>query len=198
MESHLSCEALARFLTEDITPQELAAEETHLRVCVDCRAKLDDLTATTPAAAAAFRLRSSPPSSLSTAPPGFELLGPLGDGKTATVYQAWQPHLKRFVALKPMPGGWPTEPEARRRFQVEIEAATRLNHPGVVQVYDVATHEGRPVLVMEYCPGGSLARRLREVQMSPREAAELIETLARTMQDVHAAELIHRDLKPAN
>jgi tetratricopeptide (TPR) repeat protein len=94
--------------------------------------------------------------------------------------------------------GWPNDAEAQRRFQVEIEAAANQNHPHIVQVLEVGTHQGRPYLVMEFCAGGTLAERLRDGPLPPRHAAALIELLARTLHTVHKNGFVHRDLKPAN
>ena len=201
MKPCLWSEIVWRLFTDELTPAELASGEDHLRLCQDCRDQLNALTSTKPTAAVAFHcqgLSSSLAAGTAAAPLGFELLGVLGVGQTATVYQAWQLRLKRVVALKMFFGGWPTAEETRRRFQTEIEASASLNHPGVVQVFEVGTHQERPFLVLEYCAGGNLADRLRDGARPPREAAALIETLARILQEVHAAQLIHRDLKPAN
>src|SRR5262249_42526357 len=147
-ELHLSVEAMARLLSEAMTPEELAASDAHLRACADCRVKLDELTPTIPAVASVFSPLPSPTASLSTSPRSFELLGILGAGKTATVYRARQTSQGRIVALKMLSVGWPNDAEAQRRFQVEIEAAASQNHPHIVHVFEVGTHQGRPFLVM--------------------------------------------------
>ncbi|HTU21256.1 MAG TPA: serine/threonine-protein kinase [Gemmataceae bacterium] len=198
MEDCLSPELMDRLLDDRLTPSETSWADAHLRVCDKCRKDMDNRTAGTPAVLAALCPAVPPPVSLSSAPPGFELLERLRDGKTAVVYRARQERPARIVALKVLSGGWPSEEEARRRFEREIEAAASQNHPGVVQLYEVGSHEGHPFLVMEYCPGGNLAERLRGGPMPPRRAAELIETLARTLHAIHNKDLVHRDLKPAN
>ncbi len=195
---HLSAEAMARLLSGAMTPKELASSDAHLRVCADCRANLDELTPTIPTVAAVLSPLQTPPSVLPTAPPDFELLGILGAGKTATVYRARQTSSGRVVALKMLSVGWPNDAEAQRRFQVEIEAAASQDHPHIVQVLEVGTHQGRPFLVMEYCAGGNLAERLQNGPLPPRQAAALIEQLARTLHTVHENGFVHRDLKPAN
>lgn len=195
---HLSDETMARLLSDGLTVEESAAGEVHLRVCPDCRGKLDELTTTTPALAALLSPPEMLPDSLSTAPPGLELLGVLGVGKTAAVYRARQSKLGRIVALKFLCGGWSSAAEAQRRFQAEIEAAASQNHPHIVQVFEVGIHQGRPFLMMEYCGGGSLAERLRDGPLPPRQAAALIEVLARALHSVHSNGFVHRDLKPAN
>src|SRR5437899_7192942 len=84
------------------------------------------------------------------------------------------------------------------RFQTEAEAVARLQHPNIVQVHEVGEHEGKPFFSLEFCPGGSLDKKLNGTPLPPREAARLIETLARAMHAAHQQHVVHRDLKPAN
>jgi serine/threonine-protein kinase len=84
------------------------------------------------------------------------------------------------------------------RFRTEAEAVAALAHPNVVQVYEVGEHQGRPYFSLEFCAGGSLADRLNGTPLPPREAARLVETVARAIQHAHGRGLVHRDLKPAN
>ena len=84
------------------------------------------------------------------------------------------------------------------RFLAEAEAAAKLQHPGVVQVFHIAEHDGHPYIEMEYVGGGSLADRLDGVPRPPREAAMLIEGLARAIGEAHRLGIVHRDLKPGN
>ena len=88
--------------------------------------------------------------------------------------------------------------DALARFRTEAEAIARLQHPNIVQVFEVGEHDGRPFLAMEFCPGGGLDRKLKGAPLSPHEAAALMETLARAMEAAHRARVVHRDLKPAN
>ncbi|MBY0230979.1 MAG: protein kinase, partial [Gemmataceae bacterium] len=129
--------------------------------------------------------------------PGFSIEGVLGRGGVGVVYRALDQRLGRTVALKMLlAGGWAT-PEDRRRFRTEAEALAHVKHPGIVQVHASGEHEGRPWLCLEFCPGGSLAPRLR-APMQPREAALLVEKLARAVHHAHQAGIVHRDLKPGN
>src|SRR5262249_17508355 len=74
----------------------------------------------------------------------------------------------------------------------------RMTHANIVRIYEVGTHDGLPYLSMELIEGGTLADRLREGPLSPRAAAELVETVARAVFAAHEAGILHRDLKPAN
>src|SRR5581483_763749 len=89
----------------------------------------------------------------------YEILGMLGRGGMAVVYKARQVALKRLVALKMILGGQHAGPEERIRFQIEAEAVAGLQHPHIVQVYEVGTRDGFPFLALEYLGGGSLQQR---------------------------------------
>jgi WD40 repeat protein len=130
--------------------------------------------------------------------PGYEILGELGRGGMGVVYKARHVQLGRLVALKMILAGAHAGAQARARFTAEAEAVARLQHPNVVQIYDVGEHQGLPYLSLEFCAGGSLAGRLDGTPLPPRPAAALAETLARAVHAAHQAGVVHRDLKPAN
>jgi WD40 repeat protein/tetratricopeptide (TPR) repeat protein len=113
------------------------------------------------------------------------------------VYKARQVGLNRVVALKMILAGDAAGPE-QARFRTEAESAARLQHPNIVQVFEVGEHNGLPFFSQEFCGGGSLDRKLKGTPLPPAEAAKMVETLAGAMQAAHRHQVIHRDLKPAN
>jgi WD40 repeat protein len=143
-------------------------------------------------------LAGSLPAAGAVAVPGYELLGELGRGGMGVVYRARQVGLNRLVALKMILAGGHASASDHDRFRTEAEAVARLLHPNIVQVYETGTHAGLPYFSLEFCPGGSLDRRLDGTPWDPAKAAVLVETLARAMHAAHTAGVVHRDLKPAN
>jgi WD40 repeat protein/cytochrome c-type biogenesis protein CcmH/NrfG len=130
--------------------------------------------------------------------PGYEILGEIGRGGMGVVYKARQIALERVVAVKMILAGAHASPNAVARFQNEALTIARLQHPNIVQVHEVGSHAGHSYLVLEYVEGGTLAARTAGVLQPPREAARLVETLARAVAFAHDSGVVHRDLKPAN
>jgi serine/threonine-protein kinase len=129
---------------------------------------------------------------------GYEVLGELGRGGMGIVYLARQPGLGRLVALKMLLSGAYTTEAQRRRFRAEAEAAARLQHPNVVQVFEVGEHDGHPFFALEYVQGCNLAEALAGAPAPPRAAAELLAAVADAVHAAHERGIIHRDLKPNN
>jgi WD40 repeat protein len=130
--------------------------------------------------------------------PGYEILAELGRGGMGVVYRARQVQLGRVVALKMILAGGHAAGADLARFQAEAEAVARLQHPHIVQIHEVGAHAGLPFFSLEFCPGGSLEKKLAGTPLPPKEAAALMEKLARAMHAVHQKGVVHRDLKPAN
>jgi serine/threonine protein kinase/WD40 repeat protein len=139
----------------------------------------------------------SPPPGL-PAVPGYELLEELGRGGMGVVYRARQTSLQRSVALKMLLTSALQTEEGLARFHTEAEALAQLQHPHIVQIYEIGEHEGRPYFVLEYVDGPSLAQYLDGRPQGSRPAAGLVEVLARAVDFAHQHGIIHRDLKPAN
>jgi serine/threonine protein kinase len=130
--------------------------------------------------------------------PGYEILGVLGHGGMGVVYRARQLKANRLVALKMIRAVEHASPTERLRFQIETEAVARLQHPHIVQLYEVGEVRGQPYFSLEFCDGGTLTDRLKKKLPTANEAAALIETLARAMHYAHLRGVVHRDLKPGN
>jgi eukaryotic-like serine/threonine-protein kinase len=141
---------------------------------------------------------ASPAGAGAEALPGHEVLGVLGRGGMGIVYKARHLRLKRLVAVKMILAGEHAGPEHLARFRTEAEVFARLQHPNIVQIFEVGEHGEMPFLSLEFCGGGSLAKKLAGTPLPPTEAAALVQTLARGMQAAHDKGVIHRDLKPAN
>lgn len=129
---------------------------------------------------------------------GYDILEEIGRGGMGVVYKAQDQRLKRTVALKMVWGGSSASPEELARFRGEAEVVAQLQHPNIVQIYEIGMHEGQPFIVFEFIDGGNLADRIMGKPQPPRQAAEMVNTLARAMHAAHQLHIIHRDLKPAN
>ena len=143
------------------------------------------------------------PEVVNARPPGerignYDLLSELGRGGMGIVYKAQDRRLGRLVALKLILAGGHAGSTERQRFQFEVEASARLQHPNIVQVHEVGEEDGKPFMSMEFCPGGSLEDQIRDSPQPPREAAVLVATLADALHEAHLAGIVHRDVKPAN
>jgi serine/threonine-protein kinase len=129
---------------------------------------------------------------------GYEIVGELGRGGMGVVYKARQLGLNRWVALKMVLAGAHAGGQQLARFRIEAEAVARLQHPNIVQVYEIGESDGLPYISLEFVGGGCLTDKIHRRPQPPREAADLIETLARAMQYAHEHGIVHRDLKPGN
>ena len=121
----------------------------------------------------------------------------IGRGGMGVVYRARHVELKRNVAIK-MISGAAASPEQIKRFQREAESAARLDHPGIVPVYEFGESDGRPFFAMGYIEGRDLASVIRESPLTGERAAELLEQIAEAIHYAHTHGIVHRDLKPAN
>jgi WD40 repeat protein len=130
--------------------------------------------------------------------PGYDILRELGRGGMGLVYLAYHLGLKRYVAIKVIRDRGRSQGKSRVRFRTEAEAIARLQHPNVVQIHEVGDHADGPYLVLEYLDGGGLDEKLAGTPQPAREAARLVETLARAVHHAHEQGIVHRDLKPGN
>jgi serine/threonine protein kinase len=130
--------------------------------------------------------------------PGYEVLGELGRGGMGVVYRARHIGLDRMVALKMIRTGAEAGPEELARFRTEAALQARVQHPHIVQIFEVGEAEGRPYFALEFVDGPGLDKQIAGMPQPAQAAAELVETLARAVHHAHQKGLVHRDLKPAN
>jgi serine/threonine protein kinase len=128
---------------------------------------------------------------------GYEKLQLLGKGGMGEVYKAFDPRLKRWVALKRVRLDQ-VMPNRLARFRREAEVLAQLGHPHIIKVHGYTEGGGQPVLEMEYVSGGTLQERLDKGPLPPAEAARLLAILAWAVHAAHEKGIVHRDLKPAN
>jgi tetratricopeptide (TPR) repeat protein/predicted Ser/Thr protein kinase len=130
--------------------------------------------------------------------PGYEILGELGRGGMGVVYHARHLQLNREVALKMVLHGPHAAPRELDRLRSEAEAIARLQHPHIVQIFEVGEIEGSPFCALEYVDGGSLADLVRGTPQPYRQAVEYVMKVCEAVAYAHERGILHRDLKPSN
>jgi len=131
--------------------------------------------------------------------PGFRILGKLGAGAMATVFKAKQLSLDRLVAIKVLPRKFSSNPEFISRFYAEGRAAAQLNHPNIVQAYDVGKAGEYHYFVMEYVAGSTVFDQIvRHKRYPEKDAIDIATQVAEALLHAHERGLIHRDVKPKN
>jgi serine/threonine-protein kinase len=128
----------------------------------------------------------------------YELLEELGRGGMGIVYKARQKDLDRLVAVKVILAGRLATTEQVQRFRDEARAAAKVQHPGIVHIYEAGEVRGNHYFVMEYIAGSSLAEVASASPLDVETCAELISAVARAVDHLHAHNIVHRDLKPSN
>ena len=127
-----------------------------------------------------------------------EIQSPLGAGGMGEVYRAFDTGLNREVAIKVLPESVSADPERLRRFEQEARAAAALNHPNILAVYQMATHEGASYMVTELLEGETLRERFNRGPIPLRTAVDYGSQIARGLAAAHDKGIVHRDLKPEN
>ncbi len=128
----------------------------------------------------------------------YQLLSFLGAGGMGEVYSAKDTRLGRRVALKLLPAMVARDGDRLRRFEQEARAVSMLNHPNILTIHDIGTHEEAPFIVSELLEGGTLRVWLKDKTMTPRKAIDFAMQMARGLAAAHERGIVHRDLKPEN
>jgi serine/threonine-protein kinase len=197
-------ELVEEAIASHLTPEEVCASDPELleevRACLkDCQGvdlmvrhffPVTDLPETPPL----------PPGLHDSFPnlPGYEVLEVLGRGGNGIIYRVRHLKLNRVAALKMLLSGEFASPIELARFTREAKAVAALQHPNIVQIFDVGEVEGRPYFTMEFVCGGSLAKKLSGTPQAAKYCASVTETIARAIHAGHAAGIVHRDVKPGN
>lgn len=219
-----STDELSRFIGHLELPEVAETFEQHLRHCIECRRKMKELPrerdlSFLPAGpfdcsqfestqnlwyertaigdnSSSGGLKQSEAVAKLPEIPRLQVLRLLGFGGVGTVYEAFDPQLRRPVAVKLL--RMHPSPEWLNRFRQEAEAVARVNHPHVVQIHGLGENQGQPYLLLEYIAGGTLADRLQARPQPPGEAAAFLVKMAKAIHFAHQQQVIHRDLKPRN
>src|SRR5215470_12388596 len=128
----------------------------------------------------------------------FEITGVLGRGGMGEVYRARDTRLHRTVAIKVLPRDRIADPDRKRRFLQEAQAASALNHPNIVIVYDISSDGGTDFLVLEFVPGKTLRELIPPGGLPLTQVLHYGRQIAAALAAAHAVGIVHRDIKPAN
>ena len=128
----------------------------------------------------------------------YRIESKLGEGGMGVVYKARDTHLDRRVAIKVLPADKVADPGRKQRFVQEAKAASALNHPNIVTIYDIRSQDGTDFIVMEYIEGKTLDQLIAPKGMRPAQALKYAVQIADALAKAHGAGIMHRDLKPSN
>src|ERR1017187_6520689 len=128
----------------------------------------------------------------------YRIVEKLGQGGMGTVYRALDTRLGRPVAIKALPPEAVADPERTKRFMLEARAASALNHPNIVTIYDIVTEDGIDFIAMECVEGKTLQQLIGRKGLPLGEALEYAVQITDALATAHAAGIVHRDLKPSN
>jgi serine/threonine protein kinase len=148
--------------------------------------------------AAKMMAQEKPESLLGQQLGSYEILSLLGTGGMGVVYKARDARLNRFMAIKVLPADQVGDPERKRRFIQEARAASALNHPNIITIYDIGRGGGIDFVVMEYVAGKTLGQLIPRKGLRLNETLKLAVQMADALAKAHLSGIVHRDLKPTN
>src|SRR5678815_4715083 len=128
----------------------------------------------------------------------YRIMEPIGAGGMGAVYKAYDTKLQRVVALKLLPSEYISQQDRRRRFFQEARAASALNHPHILTIYEVGEDDGKPYIAMEFVEGETLRQKIKTSGLDVRETLNIAIQIANGLARAHELGIIHRDLKPEN
>jgi tRNA A-37 threonylcarbamoyl transferase component Bud32 len=128
----------------------------------------------------------------------YRIMEPIGAGGMGAVYKAYDNKLHRVVALKLLPSEYVSQQDRRRRFFQEARAASALNHPHILTVYEVGEDDGKPYIAMEYVEGDTLRTKIDGKPLPVKETLDIAIQISEGLAKAHETGIIHRDLKPEN
>src|SRR5215211_4653891 len=128
----------------------------------------------------------------------YRILEPIGAGGMGAVYKAYDEKLDRIVALKVLPAEALAHDERRRRFLQEARAASALNHPYIMTVFEIGEADGKPFIVMEYVEGETLRQKITARSLQTLDCLDIAIQIAAGLSKAHERGIVHRDLKPEN
>ena len=206
---HPSAEKLALFLNGRMGESESRKIQSHIDSCVACKNQLERLTVDTdgPVSVDQSSVTDESANARSTAQgthesleeiAGYRIVGELGRGGMGAVYRAFDQRLKRYVALKVVLSKEHASNHERERFRVEAESIAKVQHEGIVQIFEVGEYNGCPFMVLELVNGQPLTHHLDGKPKDVRWAAIMLLQLARATSVAHKHGVVHRDLKPDN
>lgn len=128
----------------------------------------------------------------------YRIMEPIGAGGMGAVFKAYDKKLHRIVALKVLPNEYLTQQDRRRRFFQEARAASALNHPHILTVYEVGEENGKPYIAMEYIEGDTLRQKIEARELKIKQTLDIAIQISDGLAKAHELGIIHRDLKPEN
>src|SRR3989454_6876463 len=128
----------------------------------------------------------------------YRIVAKLGAGGMGEVYLAEDTRLKRKVALKLLPAEFTQDEDRVRRFEQEAQAASALNHPNIITIYEIGEVDGTHFIATEFINGLTLRQQMANTQMKLAAALDLAMQVASALSAAHAAGIVHRDIKPEN